>query len=277
MSFGSRSCCPCPVEELYNVDLAAGGGQCVEIEIVDMDVAILVGFREPGIENVQFVELLCTLGAVFEHRTHSGIPVDVGIFALDVAVQRALEREILKGAHELGVHLAYLGPFGAIKDVFLGGAGMAVLYENTLHKILDVLHVRCLTGLRRVFFGKLSDLAGECHRLVVIAAAYRLCRAKDRVGNLFQIKRNLTSVPLADFCDHIQSLPSFQGTIHVFSCLFPRSVLRGWSMVKRDGARDMPCFYPIKTPQHIVVLRFYVSLRCILYPLWAVLSRRTSK
>ena len=46
------------LEELAQVDLAAGGGQRVEVHIMDMDVAFHVGAGELGVDHAHGVELL---------------------------------------------------------------------------------------------------------------------------------------------------------------------------------------------------------------------------
>ena len=92
MSFGSRRK-PWPVEkppleQLQQVDLAAGGGQRQKIQIVDMDIALAVRLGMLRIEDEHLIELLGALGAVLEHGAHGGIAVDVGVLSLDVVLER---------------------------------------------------------------------------------------------------------------------------------------------------------------------------------------------
>ena len=51
------------VEQLQNVDLAACGGQAVEIKVVDVDIALPVGLGVLGTEQVDLVVSLGTGGA----------------------------------------------------------------------------------------------------------------------------------------------------------------------------------------------------------------------
>ena len=39
-----------------------------------------------GVQHIAFIEMLCALGAVFQHRAHGGVAVDICVFALDIAV-----------------------------------------------------------------------------------------------------------------------------------------------------------------------------------------------
>ena len=102
------------VEQIQQVDLAAGGGQGVEVQVVDMDIPVMMGSRKTGIQHVHFIELLRAFAAELEHTAHGGIAVDVGVFALDVAVHRVLAGDVLEHLHQTGVHLAHTAAFGAV-------------------------------------------------------------------------------------------------------------------------------------------------------------------
>ena len=73
-------------EQLAEVDLAAGGRQGEEVEVVDVDVTVPVGGGMGRVEHREQVELLGRLGAEAQHRAHRGVAVDVGVLTLDVAV-----------------------------------------------------------------------------------------------------------------------------------------------------------------------------------------------
>ena len=60
------------------VNLGAGGGQGQKIQVMDMDVAINMRLGMLRLEDKQLVELLGALTAVFEHRPHRGIGVNIG-------------------------------------------------------------------------------------------------------------------------------------------------------------------------------------------------------
>ena len=88
------------VEQLEQVYLAAGGGERQEVEVVYVDIAVDVRLGVLRVEHVHLVELLGTFAAVFQHSPHCGVAVDVGVFALDVAVRRRHEGQILVYLHQ---------------------------------------------------------------------------------------------------------------------------------------------------------------------------------
>ena len=102
------------MEQIQQVDLAAGGRQGIEVQIVDMDIPVMMGSRKTGVQHVHFVELLRAFAAELEHTAHGGIAVDVGVFAFDVAVHRVLAGDVLEHLHQAGVHLAHTAAFGAV-------------------------------------------------------------------------------------------------------------------------------------------------------------------
>lgn len=55
------------------------------------------------------VEMLCTLGAVFQHGAHGGVAVDICVFALDIAVGCILVGDVLEGFHQSVVHVSDSG------------------------------------------------------------------------------------------------------------------------------------------------------------------------
>ena len=89
-----------------------------------------------GVEHVHLVELLGAFAAVFQHGTHCGVAVDVGVFALDVAVRRGHEGQILVYLHQGGVHLARPGAVCAVQYVSLGGLCVTLLDEHSFYHIL---------------------------------------------------------------------------------------------------------------------------------------------
>ena len=71
-----------------------------------MDVALCVGLGMLGLEDAHLVELLGALRTVLEHGAHGGVCVDVGVLALDVALRRLGEGDVVEGLHQAGVDLA---------------------------------------------------------------------------------------------------------------------------------------------------------------------------
>ena len=90
------ACGETALEQLAQLNLAARGGQRVEVQVVDMDVAFAVSARVAGIQNAHLVELLRGFGAILQHGAHGGVGVDVGVFALHVGVRCLGERDVLQ-------------------------------------------------------------------------------------------------------------------------------------------------------------------------------------
>ena len=128
------------VEQLEQVYLAAGGGERQEVEVVYVDIAVDVRLGVLRVEHVHLVELLGTFAAVFQHSPHCGVAVDVGVFALDVAVRRGHEGQILVYLHQGGVHLACPGAVCAVQYVSLGGLCVTLLDEHSFYHILYFLN-----------------------------------------------------------------------------------------------------------------------------------------
>ena len=134
-----------PMEELNQVDLGtSGGAHGGKVHVVDMDIPAAVGVGVLRLHDEHLVKLLGALAAIFQHGTHGGIPVDVGIFPLDVAVLGGGEGDVLIDLHQPGVHLPGPVALRAVEDVGLGRLNVPVVHEHPLHDILDMLHVGAL-------------------------------------------------------------------------------------------------------------------------------------
>ena len=74
------------LEQFYKVYLTAGLGQHVEVFVVNVyisaDMRLCHFFGKNIIVNVIFR----AFGTVFEHRSHRGVAVDVGVLSLDVGI-----------------------------------------------------------------------------------------------------------------------------------------------------------------------------------------------
>ena len=136
------------LEELQQVDLAAGGGQGEEVEVVDMDIALAVRLRELGVEDVHLIEFLRALGAVLEHGAHRGVAVDIGVLTLDVVILGGFEGQVFVDLHQLGVHFTDSGTLRAIEDELLRGPGVTVFDQDLLNGVLNVLDGGSVVVLR---------------------------------------------------------------------------------------------------------------------------------
>ena len=189
------------VEQLDQIDLAAGGRQGQEVHIVNVDVAVAVRFRMLGLHHEHHVEFLGAFGTVAEHCRHGSIAVDIGIFALDIGIDGSFVGNFIVDAHQTSVHLTDAAALGAVEDIGLGSANKAVLDQHALYGILNILNVGRSDGfvafdfahnLVRQFF---SDLL----RLGAVACAE--C-AQNGFGNLIGVEGNFASVPFDDGIQH---------------------------------------------------------------------------
>ena len=135
------------------------------------------------IEDKQLIELLRPLGAVFEHRAHGGIAINIGVLTLDIVILCVFKGEPLVDFHQASIHLSHTGALRTVQNIDLCGAGMSIFDENLLHRILDLLHRRFLDAL---FLQIIHDLIGQGYGLVVILSAHRLRSLKNCICNLFK-------------------------------------------------------------------------------------------
>ena len=188
------------VKQLDEVDLAAGLGQRVKILVVDVDVAVGVRLCDLRRDHVFVVKALRALRAVFQHRAHRGIRVDIRVFALQIRVLGRLEGQILINFHELIVHLAQALVLRAVEDVRLRRLGVVRGDQLLLHDVLNLLDRRHGLAVPERF----DHLRGQA---VEIGIAHALRRdadigLKNRVSNLLCVKGNLFPVALDNVLDH---------------------------------------------------------------------------
>ena len=146
------------LEQFEQIDLTARSGERVEVEIVDMYIAFSVSLALFGRQDILRIIILRAFAAVFEHRAHRGVAVDVGVVALHVAVARVGKSEFVVNTHQRGVHLTRLGALCTVEDVLLGDIGVSVLHQDLFDHILDILDrravVRALVFVEKSFFDK---------------------------------------------------------------------------------------------------------------------------
>ena len=135
------------LEELPQLNLAAGGGQGVEVHVVNVDIALAVCLGVARVDDAHLVELLGRFGAVLQHGAHSRVGVDVRVLALHVGIGGLGEGDVLQRLDEAGVHVAHAAALGTVEDVGLGGLHVAVVHQHPLHQVLDVLHLRLVHTL----------------------------------------------------------------------------------------------------------------------------------
>ena len=130
---------------------------------MDVDVAFAMSACELRIDDAHLVELLCGFRAVFQHGSHSGIGIDVGILALHIRIACLRERDVLQGLHETAVHVAHAVALGAIEDVCLCSLAEVRLDERLFNKILHAFNGRrTFNGaLFELFHDRIGDLFGD--------------------------------------------------------------------------------------------------------------------
>ena len=132
-------------EQLQQIDLAAGLGEHIEVLVVDVNIAVDVcGGHIPG-QDIVVHKIFGSFGAVFQHGSHGGVGVDVGVFPLDVGVGRIGEGQFFIDLHQIGFRLTDLGVFRPIENIGLGGFGITGFDEGLLHQILNLFHSRDLS------------------------------------------------------------------------------------------------------------------------------------
>ena len=189
------------LEELAQLDLAAGGGQGVEVHVVDVNIALAVGLGVARIDDAHLVELLGRFRAVLQHGAHGGVGVDVGVLALHVGIGGLGEGDVLQSLDEARVHVAHAAALGAVEDVGLGGLHEAGLDEGFLHEILHAFNRgRALDGAAlKLLDDRRGDLLGGG---AILHGRASLERLLHRVGDLLGVELRCTPVALDDGLDH---------------------------------------------------------------------------
>ena len=197
----AMSCGKAFFEELQAVDLAAGQSQRIEIEIVDVDIAVLVGKRDLRIDHLFEVIGLGRFASELEHGAHGGIGIDVGIFTLVVVFAGVLSGDAVDRGHQIGLGFTDAGTVGAIKDVFFRRFGIIMLDEDVLDDILAVFDRRRMGVVGEVAVDRGDDFVRQ--RTQRQRFASDLTRLGDGQKDLGAIERNDASVSLDDLCHDV--------------------------------------------------------------------------
>ena len=171
---------------------------------MNMNIPVSVRLGMGGVQHIAFIEMLCALGAVFQHRAHGGVAVDICVFALDIAVGCILVGDVLEGFHQSVVHVSDSGTFCTIEDIRLCGAYMPVVNQYALYGILNLLYRR---GVNLFFFKNIGNLLCKCKADSVILFADGCCKGFfDGTGDFVDIKMHSAPVSFGDGCNHNHSL-----------------------------------------------------------------------
>jgi len=191
------------VEQLQNVDLTAGSGQGVEIEIVDMDVALPVCLGMLGAEQIHLIIGLCTGSADLQHGAHGGVAVDIGIVPLHIGNAGIDVGDLIDGLHQR--RAGFPGPctVGAVQDVCLGCAVEAMIHQLLLHRILNHLNMGRLRG--KMILQLPLDIVSHPGSVGGIALSGNLHGLQDRCGDLVLIVQNHAAVALDNTVNHCKN------------------------------------------------------------------------
>ena len=73
-------------KQTYKVNLTTGGCESKEVKVMNVNISVFVCLGMLWVEDIHFIELLCTLTAVFKHCTHCCVAVDICIFSLYIVI-----------------------------------------------------------------------------------------------------------------------------------------------------------------------------------------------
>ena len=170
-----------------------------------MNVPIPVRLRMRRIQHIALIKVLRALRTVFQHGAHSGVPVDVRVFTLNIAVRCVFICDVLKCFHQAVIHIAHTCPFRTIENICLCSADIAVFNQNFFNAVLNLFHRGRSYAFQfqavRNFLRKTQ--AGIC----VLFSNSRLKRFLYRAGNFIDIEMDGTAIALFYACNHVNLSP----------------------------------------------------------------------
>ena len=193
------------VEQAQDIDLRAGRRHVIEVKVVNVDIAFAECLGMLRTEEIHFIVGFCSGRADLQHAAHRGIAVDVGVVALQVAVDGVFLGDLVDGLHERGVRITGGGAVRAVENVGLGSIVEAVLHQLMFNCVLNGLNVRRLGGKKCLQF--VLDCVCNTRRVLSITFAYRFHRTKDCRGNLRLVVKHTAPVALDDAAYHRNQPP----------------------------------------------------------------------
>ena len=195
------------LKQLEQINLRAGRRQRVKIKVMDVNVTLAMCLCNPRFQQKHLVEALCALRAVFQHGSHRGIAVNVGVFALDIIFHCGLERQILIDFHESGVHLTLPRALLAIQNIRLRRFGVSLLNQDFFHRILYILYGRRLC--RAVCLDIIRCIQRQTHRHLVVVSSGCLRSFIDGIRNLRHIKEHTSAISFFNLLYHRRRTSDF--------------------------------------------------------------------
>ena len=188
------------VEQTQNVDLGAGGGQRIEIKVVDVYVTLRMGAGLLGGEQVGRVVGLGPGSADLQHAAHGGVAVNVGVVPLHVAQAGVHIGDLVDGAHQAGVGLADAGAVGSVQDVVLGSLLVAGFHQGLFGQILHLLDLGGIVAADLLQLG--GDQIGHMGGFGGVVIAGGDHGFENGLGDFALIEQNLTAIALDNAFDH---------------------------------------------------------------------------
>ena len=171
------------LKHLKDVGLAASQSTgCHEVEIVNMNVAMIMSIGEFWLEQAELSVFLGTFCAELEHLAHGGVAVDVCVTTLHIGIFSSVGlRNGAVNLHKFRLGIADAAALSAIFDVGLGGALEGGFHENFLDDILDLFD-RWNTSLDFLLCSA-GDLLGDVFGTIVAELAGSGASLGDSLGD----------------------------------------------------------------------------------------------
>ena len=190
------------VEQFQNINLTAGGGQGIEVKVMDVDVAFPVSLGMFRAEQIHLVISLGTGSADLQHGAHGGVAVDVGVVPLHVADPGIGVGDFIDGFHQAGVGLSGPGTIGPVEDVGLGSGAEAMVHQLAFHGILNGFDVGSFGG--KMGFQFPLHIIGYSGGIRCIAVLGGFHGAQNGGGNLVLVKQDHSAISLDNAGNHRQ-------------------------------------------------------------------------
>ena len=195
------------MEQLQQVNLAAGGGEGVEVEIMNVNVSLGVRLGLCGRKQIGRVIGLGACRANLQHGTHGRVAVDVGVIALHIAEAGVHIGDLVNRLHQARLCLADARALGAVKDILLGGLFTAGAHQLLLHRVLNLFNLRRAVAAQVFQAGLHAVRHLGSHTGVSFAGG--LQRFQNSGRNFALIIEHHTPVPLHNAFDHNENSSRF--------------------------------------------------------------------
>ena len=199
-------CGEAALKQLLNINLTAGGGQRVEVKVVDVNVALTVCLGVLGAQEVHFIVGLGTCGADLQHTAHGSVTVNVGVVSLHVADAGIDLGDLVDGLHQYGIGFSGAGTGRAVENICLGSGVESVVHELTFHSVLNGLNVG--VGVLELAFQLTLYVVCYDGSIGCVALVCGFQRTQNGCGDLVLVIQHHASVALDNGLYHVK-IPIF--------------------------------------------------------------------